>query len=153
MGDRAGYRFKGTKKHDSTERHESAYLRKQYAIAETEEEFKRVIAGIASKLLNGEDVGSGMSALREDLNRTPGRGLQALIKAEGRLPFDTVTQDIPGDIRRIIEFDVSDPYNWEIRYIRESEFEEDSSGDIIAEVHFEPAKPLEEAMKFTWKGR
>lgn len=147
MGDRAGYRFKGK------ENHESAYLRKQYAIAENEEDMKVTVKAIAEILLNGETVGSGISALREDLNYCPGRGLHALVKAEGRLPFDQVTQDIPGDIRRIIEFDVSDPYNWEIRYIPESEFEKDSSGDVIAEVEFEKGENLANGMEFKWKGR
>lgn len=148
MGDRAGYVVKGQ------EGRKSGYLRKQWAISENELDFKAFIEGIAELLANGEKIGSGSSALRDDLKLSPGRAMLSMVKSSGRLPFDQLKQDLPHDIRRLIEIDVSDPYSWKIRKIPVNVDNEVNRAEshIIAEVHFKKEENLDKGMQFDWIG-
>lgn len=125
MGERIGYRIRDK---DGV----SDILRKQWM-----EDPRLVTQNTWDMLLNGDKVGSGMCALRDDLEI--GRGFAALVASNYNAPFDSIEKDIHCDIsdHGLIEIDVSQYDNWKIYHIPVNWDESGSSEEdrsLIAEM-------------------
>ncbi len=105
MGERIGYRIRDK---DGV----SDILRKQWM-----EDPTIVTVRTWETLLAGEKVGSGMCALRDDLDT--GRGFAALVYSNYNAPFDSIEKNVHCDItdHGLIEIDVSKYDNWKIFHI------------------------------------
>jgi len=139
LGSRVGYRIRSG---DET----SAILRKQWM----DQDIKEIVMDIAKTLVWGYKAGSGMCALREDLN--VGRMSAALYRAVYAPPFDAIETDpITCDITDNGLF-VVELVSWNFWRIwhHEIEFDDETlrEPELAAEVRFTEGKSLADGMEY-----
>jgi len=143
MGDRIGYRIRSGDE-------SSAILRKQWQDQSIEE----IIVDVAKTLVWGYEIGSGMCALRSDLD--VGRLAAALYHIVYNPPFDSIhTDPLSCDIsdRGLYEIEITEWNFWKVwHYTINYDDIVISDPELIAEMRFEDGKPLSDGMTYTMVG-
>lgn len=146
MGERTAYVVRDRERR-------SPYLRKQWGIFTTDQIISLVYATarVLSTSYNGEEsVGSGLVALREDLDSR--RLFAAMVHVLYKPPFDEISIDIPDDIddHGIFEIEIVKWNHWVVWHY-DSDHSEYSKEKVV-EVTFEYGKKLSDgAMKIIYK--
>ena len=147
MGDRAGYRVR---ENDVV----SDIIRKQWKISSIEGVVTDVARTLLTVIGDGNDIGSGMSALRSDLDI--GRLTAALYSVVYNPPFDSIETDPFGcDIcdNGIYEIELVEWNHWKVwnyRKVCNYPLRDHDALDreLIAEVMFTEGKPLHSGMEY-----
>jgi len=142
----------------------SPYLRQQWCCYTTSE-WKQAIVNIAKilcstslgKIFKEDVIGSGVVALREDLEHAPGRLFLALVVRFAHLPFDEITNQ-PYDIadHGIFEIEIVKWNHWILWHydvdfeIDKGEYIVEDSKEKVLEIVFEEGKPVEKGHKFLY---
>ena len=153
MGERAAYRVKS--KYEI-----SPSLRKQWGPCRTESLIEIIINCVKILLNCDEDVldevkiGDGFTALRDDLEDSPGRLFLALCYTLAEPPFDEITNE-PADIsdHGLFEIEIKKWNHWIVWHYN-VKWKDDSiikgSKRKVLEVKFEKGKTIKDGMKFLY---
>jgi len=168
MGERTGCRVKetGYRVKDNVQKpgeasktvEYSSYLRQQWGVTIKPDSIKIWILEIAKTLGGSREIGSGLKALRHDLDC--GRLFNALVSVTSEPPFDRITKEKPHDISNhgILEIEIVEWNYWQIRHIpvewdaENGEKIVDEKSEVIAVARFEEGKPICEGYSYEWRG-